>query len=1201
MFAARKLPREAFPKLSDKYLMMMKKHSRLGFTLATLALTLGGAAHAATINVPADYTTIQDAVTASSSGDTVLVARGTYSGAGNVDIDFGGKNINVESSAGAASTIIDCQGSNGSPHNAFSIQSGETAAVVQGFTIQNGYETGNGGGVAIVSSTATIRQCVFLNCHAQYGGGVYVTSLNDVGSTVTAIGCTFNNNWGSAGGGMYINGSDAQVSLCTFSHNNGNNGGGGVSFAKNSANTASDTVSDCVFTNNQSFFGGAAIDTSSNDAGLTTSIVNCSMYQNFSMLVGNTINLGLGIHSVQNCILWDGVGNEVQMSNGAAAGIVQYCDIQYLQYSQLFPYAGADHNISVDPMYVTPSLGDLHLQPSSPCVAAGTNSGAPLTDFDGLSWLSTVSIGAFRGSFIPPATHFSVSAPATATAGTPVVATVTALDASENPVTGYTGTVHFTSTDAQAVLPADATLTNGAGAFSLTLKTAGDQTVTATDTVASSITGTSGTIAVSAIAADHFVVGAPASATAGASFSASVTATDPYGNTDTGYAGTVHFTSSDAQGILPANATLTNGAGAFGITLKSAGNQTVTATDTVASSITGTSGAIAVSATNAINFRVLAPLTSAAGAPLSVSVAAMDPYGNIATGYTGTVHFTSSDAQGILPANATLTNGAGAFSLTLKTAGDQTVTATDTVASSITGTSGTIAVAAVAADHFVIVAPSTATIGVPFLYSVTAKDPYGNTSTTGYFGINQLTSSDPLAVLPMGSLVQGVGSFTGTLNTAGSQTISMTNITFIFGPGPGGIGVFPMPGPIISGTSGAIVVSAGAVTHFAVVTAGTTQAGAPLAVNVAAMDAHGNVVTGYSGTVHFTSSDRAATLPSDATLTNGVGIFIAALKTAGNQSITATDGVHRLSGGSGSINVTAGTAAHFIVTAHGAVRVGSSFAFGVIAQDAYGNATTGYAGTVHFTSTDRAAVLPMDTALANGAGNFIAAFKSTGNQTITATDTVTRSITGTSGVMSVGVGLTTRFVVTAHGAAKAGSAFSFSVIAMDALGNVTPGYTGSVHFTSSDAGAVLPADVTLTNGVGSVTVTLKKAGNQTITATDTVNHSITGTSSAVTVVVGAAAKFVVTAYGGVRPGAAFAFKVIAQDACGNSTPSYNGVVRFTSTDGKAVLPASIPVVSGVGSAVATLKTVGVQTITATDTLSRSLSGTSGAINVGGLN
>ncbi len=64
------------------------------------------------------------------------------------------------------------------------------------------------------------------------------------------------------------------------------------------------------------------------------------------------------------------------------------------------------------------------------------------------------------------------------------------------------------------------------------------------------------------------------------------------------------------------------------------------------------------------------PTPTTAGATGTFTVTALDAYGNLATGYAGTVHFTSSDAQAVLPANATLTGGTGTFSATLKTAGD---------------------------------------------------------------------------------------------------------------------------------------------------------------------------------------------------------------------------------------------------------------------------------------------------------------------------------------------------------------------------------------------------------------------------------------------------------------------------------------------------------------------------------------------------
>ena len=73
---------------------------------------------------------------------------------------------------------------------------------------------------------------------------------------------------------------------------------------------------------------------------------------------------------------------------------------------------------------------------------------------------------------------------------------------------------------------------------------------------------------------------------------------------------------------------------------------------------------------------------------------------------------------------------------------------------------------------------------------------------------------------------------------------------------------------------------------------------------------------------------------------------------------------------------------------------------------------------------------------------------------------------------------------------------SFSVTAYDAYGN---GATGTVHFTSSDGSATLPADYTFTpSNYGtaySFSATLRAAGTQSITATDTANSTITGSAT----------------------------------------------------------------------------------------------------------
>ena len=128
----------------------------------------------------------------------------------------------------------------------------------------------------------------------------------------------------------------------------------------------------------------------------------------------------------------------------------------------------------------------------------------------------------------PAATHFSVTGFSNpTTAGTSHSFTVTALDASNNPVPGFAGAVHFTSTDAMATLPGDYTFTgadSGTHTFAATLKTAGSQSLTAMDTATGSITGTQA-VTVSPAAASHLTVtGFPSTTAPGVSHTFTVTA-----------------------------------------------------------------------------------------------------------------------------------------------------------------------------------------------------------------------------------------------------------------------------------------------------------------------------------------------------------------------------------------------------------------------------------------------------------------------------------------------------------------------------------------------------------------------------------------------------------------------------------------------------------------------------------------------------
>src|SRR5262249_30982414 len=146
----------------------------------------------------------------------------------------------------------------------------------------------------------------------------------------------------------------------------------------------------------------------------------------------------------------------------------------------------------------------------------------------------------------------------------------------------------------------------------------------------------------------------------------------------------------------------------------------------------------------AATFTVVVAISSiTAGVPDPFTVTALDQFGNIATGYTGTATFSSTDTQAVFtpPSHAFVAGDAGVFtgSVMFKTAGLQTVTANDRV-THVTGPSAAVTVRAAAAASFTVsVAVSPVTAGVADDFLVTAHDAFGNVAT-GYAGTATFTS-----------------------------------------------------------------------------------------------------------------------------------------------------------------------------------------------------------------------------------------------------------------------------------------------------------------------------------------------------------------------------------------------------------------------------------------------------------------------------
>lgn len=154
--------------------------------------------------------TIQELVDAAASGDTIRVSNGVYSGPGNRDIDFGGKNlVLIGNPTSPDSCIINCEGSVGNQHRAFVIDNNAVVAV-EGFTMVNGYvDTGvsgvaHGGALVVDDGDATFRNCVFRNSEdgdSNGQGGAVAMGVRTRRGNLTVEDCAFENNVARGSGG----------------------------------------------------------------------------------------------------------------------------------------------------------------------------------------------------------------------------------------------------------------------------------------------------------------------------------------------------------------------------------------------------------------------------------------------------------------------------------------------------------------------------------------------------------------------------------------------------------------------------------------------------------------------------------------------------------------------------------------------------------------------------------------------------------------------------------------------------------------------------------------------------------------------------------------------------------------------------------------------------------------------------------------
>jgi uncharacterized protein (TIGR03437 family) len=398
----------------------------------------------------------------------------------------------------------------------------------------------------------------------------------------------------------------------------------------------------------------------------------------------------------------------------------------------------------------------------------------------------------FGATYNLPGSHLTVTGfPNPTTAGSAGNFTVTAQDSGGNTLTGYTGTLTFTSSDAEAALPSSYTFVagdSGTHQFSATLKTAGSQSITATD---GSMSGSQTGIAVQAGAPASITAsgGTPQSAAIGAAFATALQATvkDAYGNAVSGVTVSFSAPSSGARATLSAASATTNASGVASVTATANGTiggysvsasvSGVSGTATFAlTNLAGAPAAIAVYAGNnqtatvgaALAVALAAKVTDAGGNPLSGVAVTFTPPSIGAGGSFTSSAAVSTDASGIATAPAFTANGtAGAYSVKATVAGVATpATFAETnlagPPASITATGGT---------------PQTASLNSPFATALqaTVKDSYGNavSGVTVNFSAPTSGASATLSAASATTNSSGIASVTATANGAtGSYSVS---------------------------------------------------------------------------------------------------------------------------------------------------------------------------------------------------------------------------------------------------------------------------------------------------------------------------------------------------------------------------------------------------------------------------------------------
>ncbi|MEJ2634167.1 MAG: hypothetical protein P8184_02615 [Calditrichia bacterium] len=706
-------------------------------------------------------------------------------------------------------------------------------------------------------------------------------------------------------------------------------------------------------------------------------------------------------------------------------------------------------------------------------------------------------------------------------------ARVLAVDNYWNLVSSVSDSIRLLSSDENATLTAKSKLINGSARPTVMMGTAGTHTLTAEDiTDPEKLAAVSSAFNVNPGNLDHFEFDAIADQTAGNGFSIRITASDVAGNPVAGYNGHARLQTSTGQATLsPTEIDFVDGVWTGKITITRAmENAQLTCMDYASTPHSGQSNLFKISAGTFTRMQILLPgetatpgvapgktgevETQVSGDAVIVTVNAVDAWWNPIVSADGLVGITSTDQNATLPLDAAMQAGTITFSdVRLNTPGYWTLTAqykTDLQISSDTSPLIHVISGSVASFAFdPIKSPQTA--GDTIQVTIRAVDGNGET-VKNYSETASLTSSTGPGTIFAEQVKFADGAWSGPVVVTKAVQSAHLNIHDF--------------ADVVRGNSNPFTLVSGELKRLQILMPGETAtpglapgktgnpyaqiSGIPFQTSLRVTDAWWNAVKPESLSVHFSSTDLLAVLPSDTLLAADLTSFPLTFLTPGKNTLIVQDIEHGvIIDSSTSVFVQSCDHHHYAISAIDSNRVaGSPFTVKIEAQNQNDYPVTDYEGDIILSaSTGNGTLSQTGVTMANGVWQGqLAVTRADSNVVLYAADYVPapNTHTGYSNAFSVipdklaglqivlpgqsatpGVAPGKKGDATSH---IAGNNVNVLVRAVDAYYNLIRSQSDSLTLSVSDSFAAVSSQLALENGELQIPVTLRAAGKHTIRA-----------------------------------------------------------------------------------------------------------------------